>query len=111
MIADDDARWYAFGLNRPADPQTPGIPDGQLVTPGAAGVLYIDWADSRRAEHYRVWKKVVGVDTEFTAAASVSDSDATLTGLPSGATVEIQVTAVNDAGESVPSATVSAVVA
>ncbi len=111
LIADDDARWYAFGLNRPADPQTPGIPDGLLVTPGTAGVLYIDWADSRRAEHYRVWKKVVGVDTEFTAVESVSDSDATLTGLPSGATVEIQITAVNDAGESVPSATVSAVVA
>jgi hypothetical protein len=40
----------------------------------------------------------------------VNDTDATLTGLPSGQTAKIQITAVNDAGESSPSAEVSAVV-
>ncbi len=109
LIGDADPRWYAFGLNAPADPNTPGIPDGLVLTLGAAGVVYADWADARRAERYRVWKKVAGVDTEFIAAASVTDSDATLTGLPSGATVEFRVTALNDAGESQPGATVSVV--
>ncbi len=111
LITDEDPRWYAFGLNRPADPETPGIPDGLIATPGAAGTLYVDWADARRADHYRVWKKVTGVDAGFSSVATVTDSDATLTGLPSGATVQIQVTAVNDAGESVPSDPVSVMVA
>ncbi|NCO91799.1 MAG: hypothetical protein GW880_10810, partial [Armatimonadetes bacterium] len=34
------------------------------------------------------------------AALTANDSDATLTGLPSGTTVRIRVTAVDDAGES-----------
>ena len=62
------------------------------------------------AEHYRVWKQVVGVDADFVAAGSPTDSDFTLTGLPSGATVKVRVTAVNDAGESQPSVTKQIVV-
>lgn len=108
LISDADPRWYAFGLNAPADPNTPGIPDGLVLTPGAPGVVYADWADSRRAERYRVWKKIPGLDPEFTPIATVTDSDATLTNLPSGA-IEFQVTAVNDAGESQPGAAVSVV--
>ena len=42
--------------------------------------------------------------------AAVNDSDATLNGLPTSATVRIQVTAVNDAGESQPSEAVEIVV-
>ncbi len=68
--------------------------------PGSAGVVYADWADARRAKRYRVFKKVTGVDNDFHSVASVTDSDATMIGLPSRATVEIQITAVNDAGES-----------
>lgn len=41
---------------------------------------------------------MTGVDADFIAVASVTDSDATLTGLPSGTTVQIQITALNDAG-------------
>jgi len=47
---------------------------------------------------------VVGVDAKPIAVATVTDSDATLTGLPSGKTVNVTVTAVNDAGESQSSA-------
>lgn len=111
LLTDEDARWYAFGLNRPSDPETPGIPDSLVVTAGSPGVVYVDWADSRRADHYRVWKQIVGVDVDFISVATVTDSDATLTGLPTAATVNIQVTAVNNAGESMPSTAVSVVVA
>jgi hypothetical protein len=44
------------------------------------------------------------------AVVTVTDSDATLTGLPSGATVQVRVTAANEAGESQPSAVVQIVV-
>ena len=56
------------------------------------------------------YKQVVGVDADFVAAATVTDSDATISGLPPGSTVRIRVTAVNDAGESQPSATVEIVI-
>lgn len=103
LLSDDDPRWYAFGLNRPSDPETPGIPDGLVLTPGPTGSVLADWADARRADRYRVFKQVVGVDADFVAVTSVTESDATLTGLPSGSTVKVRVTAVNAAGESQPS--------
>jgi len=59
----------------------------------------------------RVWVKVEGVDADFRTAATVTDSDATLNTFPSGRTVRVRVTAANDAGESIPSAEVQAVVA
>ena len=82
-----------------------------MVTPGVAGTLFIDWADARRATRYRVWIQVMTVDADFRAAATVTDSDATVSGLPGGKTVKVRVTAANDAGESQASATVEAVVA
>lgn len=42
---------------------------------------------------------------------AVQDSDATLNGLPSGATVKIRVTSANDAGESAPGPEASVMVA
>ncbi|NCO39978.1 MAG: hypothetical protein GW892_14845, partial [Armatimonadetes bacterium] len=71
---------------------------GLVLTHGEPGTLLADWADAPRAQRYRVWKQVVGVDEDFVAALTVNDSDATLTGLPSGTTVRIRVTAVDDAG-------------
>jgi hypothetical protein len=100
LLPDDDPRWYAFGLNPPAAPATPEVPDGLVLTPGEPGILHADWADTPRAQRYRVWKQVVGTDEDFVAALTVNDSDATLTALPSGATVRVRVTAVNEAGES-----------
>lgn len=104
LLDPDDPRWYAFGLNRPADPETPGIPDNLVLTAGPAGTVLADWADARRAVRYRVFKQLVGTDADFVHVLTVSESDATLSGLPSGATLKVQVTAANDAGESAPSA-------
>lgn len=69
-----------------------------------------DWADAPRADRYRVLKQVVDEDPDFVAAVTVTDSDASLWDLPSGATVNVRVTAVNDAGETQPSDVVSVVV-
>ena len=109
FLPDEDPRWDAFGLNRPGAPSTPDRPEALVLTPGVAGTLLADWADAPRADRYRVWIQIMGVDTEFRPVATVTDSDATLTGLGSGKTVKVRVTAVNDAGESAPSAVVEAV--
>lgn len=102
LLPADDPRWYGFGLNPPAAPDTPEIPDLLVLTPGGAGIIFADWLDAPRANRYRVWHQIVGTDLEFVATQTVNDSDATLTGLPSGATVRVQITAANDAGESQP---------
>ena len=109
LLGDTDPRWDAFGLNAPGAAETPDTPEALVLTPGAPGTLLADWADARLAARYRVWIQIVGVDTDFRAAATVTDSDATLTALGSGKTVRVRVTAVNDAGESTPSAIVEAV--
>lgn len=47
----EDPRWYDFGLNRPADPATSGVPTGvELTALGGSSVLVeIDGAVQRRS--------------------------------------------------------------
>lgn len=110
LMEDDDPRWYAFGLNRPADESLPEIALNLILMASVPGSIIADWDDALRADRYRVWLKVMGVDEDFSAVSTVYDSDATLTGLTTGATIQIYVTSVNDAGESAPSAVVEIVV-
>ena len=111
LLSDEDPRWHAFGLNRPADEETPEAPSFTTVLAGPNNSLLVDWDDSLRADRWRVWIKVVGVDTDFRNVVTVTDSDATVPGLTPGATVQVQVTAANDAGESGPGPMVQVVVA
>lgn len=60
--------------------ETPAIAAGFVATTGALGFLFLDWADARRAERYKV-EITKPVDTDLIEAAQVSDSEATLTGL------------------------------
>ena len=110
LLSDTDPLWLAFGLNEPGAASTPDVPEAVAVTPGTPGVLHVNWAAARLAAHYRVWKQIVGTDANPIAVASPTDTEATLSGLHSGATAKITVTAVNDAGESTPSTEVSVVV-
>ena len=110
LLDDNDPRWDAFGLNPPGASGIPDVPEALVVTPGVAGTLLADWADARGATRYRVFQQIVGVDPDFRDVLTVTDSDATLAGLPTGATVKVRVTARNDAGESLPSAEVETVV-
>ena len=48
----------------------------------------------------RVWKKVRGVDAAAVAVGSPADLDFTIENLPTGAVIEITITAVNNGGES-----------
>jgi hypothetical protein len=110
LLEDDDQLWHSFGLNRPSDPETPEIPLALVVTQANIGHLLASWERAPRADRYRVWRQVVGVDTDFQPVATVTDTDATLNTLASGTAIRVYVTALNDAGESQPSATVEAVV-
>lgn len=111
LLSADDPRWYAMGFDRPADGWQPGPVDDLILTPGGPGMVFADWDDARRASRYRVFKQTVGTDpapVEVTSTVTVSEF--TLTGLTSGSTVEITITAVNDAGNGAISAKASTVV-
>lgn len=111
LLDDLDPRWYAFGLIPPGLSDQPDQPADLVLTAGPPGTVLADCSDAARAVAYRFYKQVVGVDPDFILAVTVSESNATLTGLPSGATVKIQVIAVNaDGDESPPSETQQIVV-
>lgn len=104
LIDDDDPRWYQFGLVPPAYSDAPDAPENLILTAGGSpGEVLVDWSDSARAVSYRVYKKIVGVDADFTLIASPADSDATLAGLPSGQTVQVKVVAVGAAPQNLTS--------
>lgn len=105
-----DPRWQNFGLNMPGDVSTPDVPDAPILTTAGPGRVFADWADAARALRYHVWKQVVGVDADFINVMTVTDSEAMLPDLPTGATVKVRITAVNDAGQSQPSDSVQIVV-
>lgn len=96
-----DGEWHQYLWHCEAKQTIPSAsPRALVVTPGTAGTSLADWADARRAAWSRVWVQVVGVDADFRAVATMTVSDATLTGLPSGKPVNVRVTAVNGAAES-----------
>jgi hypothetical protein len=110
LLDELDPRWYAFGLVPPGAPDTPDQPTGLVLSAGPPGTVYADWADAPRATGYRVETQLVGVDPDFQLFTSVSDSDATLTGLPSGATLNVRLIATNDQGDASPPSDVAQIV-
>lgn len=106
LIPGDDARWNAFGLNKPDAVGIPEVPEGLVVVGGGPGHLLAQWPRAAFGVRYRVYKKVVGVDNEFNLAATVTDTESNLNTFTPGQLVRVRVTAVNDAGESLPSDTV-----
>ncbi len=109
LIGSMDPRWKAFGFNLPGAEETPDTVTGVIATLIGPTAIALKWDAAARAQYYRVFKKVVGVDEEFIAVGSPADLDFTLEGLPTNATVEIQISAVNDGGESQRTASVTVV--
>jgi len=95
-----DPRWKSFGLNIPGAQETPDVPEGVqvvLIGPNAAATK---WGASARADYYRVWLKVHGLDTEPRAVGSPADLDFTIENLPAASQVDIMISALNNGGES-----------
>lgn len=100
LLEDNDPRWYNFGFDAPGAGQQPGPVLELLLTPGGPGMIFADWSDARRATRYRVFKQIPGVNPAFVQVEnSVTESEHTLTGLPSGAQALIRIIPVNDAGD------------
>ena len=95
-----DARWLSFGFNKPGAKATPGVPTGLIATLIGPNVASLKWTGAPRAEHYRVWRKINGVDTEMLAVGCPTDVAFLLEGLPANSTIQIAVSAVNNGGES-----------
>ena len=102
-----DPRWTSFGLNKPGAKQIPGVPENVTVTLLGGGRAVVSWKSSARAEHYRLWMKVNGVNQEMQSAGSTAGVDFTIEGLPANSTIEVAVSAVNNGGESGKSAVVT----
>lgn len=110
LLEAEDPRWYDFGLNRPSDPVTPGIPDNVTATALGGGRVLGQIGGARRANSFNYYFKRAA-DAEPVKATNTEGTQFTFEGLPVGETVEITVTGVNDAGEGQPSEPVSVVVA
>jgi hypothetical protein len=94
-----DTRWLAFGLKQPGLPETPEVPANvRVVVTGLSAE--VTWGNAPRADHYRIWLKVVGVDENPRAIGSVADAPFRTDELPANSTMEISLSAVNTGGES-----------
>ncbi len=109
-LDDEDPKWYDFGLNRPADPATPGQPANVHVTPLGGGRVLIQIDGARRANSFNYYKQIIGTDAAPVKIINTQGTQHTAEALPATATLQITVTGVNDAGEGQPSEVVSVVV-
>jgi len=106
LIEDDDTRWYSFGFDRPADPNTPEVPANLIVVAGATGskTVIASWNPSRRSDSFRI-SAVLKSDGSEVTNFIIQDTQASLTldTLAVGTLVVLTVTARNNTGESGPS--------
>ena len=111
LLADFDPRWNAFGLVEPGGSDLCPPPENLVLTPGVPGTVLADWSDTPRAVRYRVYVQIVGINPTPLPIETVNDSDATLSGLTTGQTIKVTVTAINaDDDEGPPSAEIQIVV-
>lgn len=91
--------WYDCGLNRPADPKTPGVPADLDATAIGGGMALVALTGARRANSFNYYKQEVGVDPEPIKLGNFPDTQRTFEGLPVGASITFTVCGINDAGE------------
>ena len=104
-----DERWASFGFNKPGARSVAAVPTGVIAMLVGPTSVALKWNKAARAERYRVYKKVFGVDAEMVAVETRDELDVSLEGLPSGKTIQFAITAVNSGGESLLSEMVSIV--
>ena len=102
-LSDDADEWYYFGLVPPAGAEIPGIPDAVNGHKVSATAAMFAWAHASRADKYRPFKQVVGVDAAPIALDLTSETDILLEDLPANATVKFYVESHNAAGDSAAS--------
>lgn len=110
LLPGNDPRWNAFGLNMSDAVGLPAVPTGLVVNGGGPGHLLANWESAPLADRYRVFRKIVGVDTDFVLVKTTTETESDLNSFTSGQVVRVRVAAANDAGDSLPGDTVEHVV-
>ena len=109
LVAKDDPRWRAFGLNIPALPNVPDVPQNVTVNNGIPGRLLVTCAPAAGAAYYRFWTQEAGTATEPTVAGTAQEPTFLVENLTAGKSYKVFVSAVNgSAGESELSAPATA---
>ena len=91
-------------------PNPPGGVTSLSITAAGAGRELAAWTYAVRAEYYRLFLKRVGVDAEPVNITDPTDLEYTLKDLTAGATIEVHIVPMNDAGPGPESPMVSKVV-
>lgn len=110
ILEDNDPRWLSFGFNVPADIAVPQAPEGLMVEPGLPGEAMLSWQTPVNVDRFHVWQQTMGVDAEPMRVMTTSETSKTVRKLVPGAQVRFHITALNAAGESLPSQSVEFVV-
>jgi hypothetical protein len=101
LIDPDDERWYAFGFDKPSDPDTPAVPEHVVITVGAPGskMVFVDWDDARSATSYRVTATDKAHDPPVVLDEKmVTESEAALTTIPLGTQFNVTIASRNSKG-------------
>jgi hypothetical protein len=107
LLSPLDDRFVTFGFNKPGALSIPGIPANVTAVLVGNNAIAVKWDGAERAERYRVYAEIVGVDAEPVLVGTREDLDFVIEGLPANKTVKIAVSAVNNGGESQRSTVVS----
>ena len=103
LIADDDPRWEAFGLNIPANPSAPEPVVSVTTAALGNGRIEVSYPYATRAIRYRIETFIVAVDTEWQNNASAKDLEVILKNFTAAQVVKVRVIASNDGGDASPS--------
>lgn len=99
LLADDDVRYEAFGLNIPAQASSPeGIEELTLTALGN-GKVHVQWSYATRMTGARVLRKLPGPDEVFASMGTSAGLEKVLTAQPVGVLLEFQVVPYNDGGD------------
>ena len=102
---------FLLGIFPPTRHATPPpAPTGLTLTAAGTGKVTAAWTLLAEALKYGVWLKVGGVDPAYQQVATVTTLAYTLTNLPSGQTVSVQITGENSGGDGLPSGPVQIIV-
>lgn len=110
LVADDDARYEAFGLNIPANPSAPEAIASLTLTAMGGGKVFAQWPYSTRMVGTRLMRKRIGVDEEFASIGTTDGLEKMLASQTLGQTIQLYAIAYNDGGDAPPSPTASVVV-
>jgi len=102
LIGPKDHRWHRFGLNVPAEPQTPPQPANVEVNSATPGQVLVSCATVPYAKRYRFFIQKVGVAGEPAAVGGSSEPLFVVEHLDAGGRYNLFVSAVNRAGNEGP---------